>query len=78
MSSVPSWRVSISDDCIASGMCVALAPRYFALGDDGKSHPINAVVEPDDVLRDAAGTCPMEAITIQNAATGEPETEASG
>ena len=66
-----SWRVSTSDDCIGSAMCVALAPKLFELGDDGRSHPLTAVVDPDDVLLDAAGSCPMEAIIVRNATTGE-------
>lgn len=70
MSSV-SWRVSISNDCIGSGMCVALSPAHFALGDDGKSYPLTALTEPLEVILDAAGSCPMEAITVRNAETGE-------
>ena len=68
---MPEWRLSITGDCIGSGMCVALAPGHFALGDDGKSHPSAEVTGSNDVLLDAAGSCPMEAIVIRNAETGE-------
>jgi ferredoxin len=70
VSPVP-WRVSTSDDCIGSGMCVALSPTHFALGNNGKSHPLTALTEPLEVILDAAGSCPMEAISVRNAETGE-------
>jgi ferredoxin len=52
-------------------MCVALSPTHFALGDNGKSHPLTALTEPLEVILDAAGSCPMEAISVRNAETGE-------
>jgi len=69
---VASWRVDISEDCIASGVCLALAPSRFALGDDGRSHPVTPVVPADDAVLDAAASCPMEAIAVRDAATSSP------
>jgi ferredoxin len=53
-------------------LCLGLAPRRFALGQDGRSHPINELVEPDDLVLDTAASCPMEAISVHDTETGEP------
>ena len=65
------WRVEVNPDCIGSGVCASTAPRHFALGDDNRSHPLAALVPPDDVVLDAAASCPMEAIGVVDAETGE-------
>jgi ferredoxin len=65
------WRVKVSDACIGTGSCVGIAHGRFALGADNRSHPAAELLAPDDDVRDAAASCPMEAITIQDADTGE-------
>jgi ferredoxin len=67
-----SWRVDVNEDCIASGICLALAPARFVLGDDGRSHPVTPVVASDDAVLDAAASCPMEAIAVRDAVTSAP------
>jgi ferredoxin len=66
-----TWRVTVNDECIASGSCLGVAPKRFALGDDGRSHPTSALIEADETVLDAAASCPMEAIRIHDAETGE-------
>jgi len=44
--------------------------KHFALGDDGNSHPTTETIEPDELVLDAA-CCPVEAITVTDAATGD-------
>jgi ferredoxin len=47
-----------------------MAPDRFAF--DGKvSRPVDPLIAPEDRVRDAADICPMEAITVEDAATGE-------
>jgi ferredoxin len=59
-----SWHLEVDGTkCILSGMCVGLAPDHFELGAE-HSEPRRADVVPDDVLLDAAATCPVEAITV--------------
>lgn len=57
--------------CVGSTMCVQFAPAVFALDDAGQS----VVEDPGGSSRgqviDAASQCPMEAITVVDAATGE-------
>jgi ferredoxin len=58
------WRVTVDRDaCLGSGMCAGTAPDHFRL-DDGRSRPIEEVISPDDIVLDAAETCPAEAIRI--------------
>ncbi len=65
------WRIRVNEDCRGTGSCVGLAPRIFALGTDGLSHPVSDVIEPDDVVLDAAASCPMEAIEVTDLDTGQ-------
>ncbi len=60
------WRLAVdAERCIGSGGCAALAPRHFRL-DGATSRPLAEVVEPDETVRDAAESCPTEAITIRD------------
>ncbi|GGM11380.1 MULTISPECIES: ferredoxin [Micromonospora] len=64
------WRIEVDAlRCIGAGICAGVAPGHFALT-DGLSQPLTDRIEPDDAVRDAADSCPMEAITVSDAATG--------
>lgn len=56
--------------CIGSAECVRLAPDLFRLDDArGVSEPLPAAAAADpDRLRQAAGSCPMQAITVRESA----------
>jgi ferredoxin len=66
------WKITVSPDCIGSGVCAGSAPRHFAIGPDGRSRPLASPVEPDDIVLGAAVSCPMEAIAVTDADTGAP------
>lgn len=66
-----AWRVTVERSCIGSGSCLGVAPNRFAMGEDGKAHPVAAEVAPDEVVLDAAAQCPVEAIVVRDLATGE-------
>ncbi len=68
----PAWRVTVDDRCIGAGSCAGVAPDRFVLGDDGRSHPTSELIEADDAVLDAVAFCPVEAISVRDAATGEP------
>lgn len=54
------------DLCIGCGGCVGVAPDYFALNDEGKSHPIKDYDAADaEVIQSASDACPVQAITIE-------------
>jgi ferredoxin len=68
-----TWRVSVDAGlCISSGMCVAIAPDRFALDSDQHSCPVSELIEEDEDVRDAAASCPVEAISVTDAETGAP------
>ncbi len=65
-------RVAVDHNrCVGSTMCVQVASETFALNQEGQS----IVIDPNGASReqvlDAAEQCPMEAITVDDAATGE-------
>lgn len=66
------WIVEVNGACIASGVCLGTAPSYFVRGEDGRTHAVTAEVDADEVLLDATVSCPVEAITVYDAGTGEP------
>jgi ferredoxin len=49
--------------CIGCGMCAALAPEWFTL-DGAHSTAASGDVEENDILLDAADSCPEMAITV--------------
>ena len=53
-------------------MCVAIAPGRFVLDEQQRSGPVEAEIDPDEVVRDAAASCPSEAISLVDADTGQP------
>lgn len=57
--------------CYGFGDCVASAPAVFELDEDEKSVVIDPNGAPRDDLVEAAANCPVNAITITDAATGE-------
>ena len=66
------WKISVDKDvCICSAMCVALAPGRFVLDEQQRSGPVEAEIDPDEEVRDAAASCPSEAISLVDADTGQ-------
>ncbi len=67
------WKAAVDRSlCISSGMCVGTAPGRFALDDDQHSYPVRELIDADEAVRDAAASCPVEAISLVRADTGEP------
>ncbi|NUT53774.1 MAG: ferredoxin [Saccharothrix sp.] len=61
------WTVGVDrGSCLGTGMCTSIAPDHFRL-DGGTSTPVDAEIEPDDAVIDAAESCPMEAILVRSA-----------
>lgn len=66
------WKVEVDRGvCIGSGMCVGVAPGRFKLGRDQRSQAVESEIDADEAVRAAAGSCPVEAILLVDAATGE-------
>ena len=67
------WKLSVDKSlCIGSAMCVAIAADRFVLEERQLSGPVEAGIDPDELVRDAAASCPSEAISLIDADTGQP------
>ena len=65
-----TWKIEISDACIGSGMCAAIEPEEFEV-DSGYARAKAATVSPKESYLDAADSCPVSAITVLDAESGE-------
>ncbi|MGW7490448.1 ferredoxin [Streptomyces sp. NPDC054786] len=66
------WRVEVDRSvCIGSGMCVGAAPDGFRLDTARQSHPVAPETDTDEGVLAAAEGCPVEAITLTLADSGE-------
>lgn len=67
-------QIAVSVDqalCVGNGMCRAIAPEAFVEEEDGQSTPGDPNAEPLDSVLEAAASCPVGAITVTDADTGE-------
>lgn len=59
-------RVSVTEDCVACGVCVDSCPEVFELGDEIAEVIVDEVPEEcEEACRQAAEECPSEAIVIE-------------
>lgn len=66
------WHVEVDRDiCIGSGMCVGSAPAEFQLDEARRSRPVEQERDPSETVLAAAESCPVEAISITLADSGE-------
>lgn len=66
-----TWGIEVDQDtCIGSGVCSATAPEHFLL-EGATSVALKPTIEPAEDVREAAESCPVEAITIRETETGE-------
>lgn len=71
MASVKRWRLTADHGaCLGSGICSGIAPDHFQVV-DGRSVPSAEETLPDETVRDAVESCPMEALRILDAGNGE-------
>lgn len=67
-------KLSVSVDhnlCVGNQMCVSIATRALTLNDDRQAIPADVDGDTEEVIREAAEQCPMAAITVSDAETGE-------
>lgn len=67
-------RIAVSVDhdlCVGNGMCRAIAPKGFVEEEDGQSSAGDPNAESVETILEAAASCPVGAITITDADTGE-------
>ena len=57
--------------CVGNAMCTTIAPKVFALNDDRQSEAVDAAGDSLEKVLKAAENCPVSAITVEDAETGE-------
>ena len=59
-------KVTVTDDCIACGLCCDMCPEVFGMGEEFAEVLVEEVPEEaEDACRQAAEDCPTEAIIIE-------------
>ena len=67
-------KLSVSVDhnlCVGNQMCINIATKALTLNDDRQAIPADVDADTEEVIREAAEQCPMAAITVADAETGE-------
>jgi ferredoxin len=57
--------------CVGNAMCVTFATQVFALNDNRQSEVVNPAGDTEEKVLEAAENCPVSAITVEDATTGE-------
>lgn len=57
--------------CVGNGTCLTIAPRVFAHNADRQSVVIDPAGDSEELILEAAENCPVSAIQVEDAETGE-------
>jgi ferredoxin len=57
--------------CVGNAMCETFAANTFALNENRQSIVVNPEGDPEEMVLEAAENCPVSAITVVDAETGE-------
>jgi ferredoxin len=57
--------------CVGNAMCETFAPNVFRLDDNRQSEAVNPAGDSEEKILEAAENCPMSAIVVEDAETGE-------
>jgi ferredoxin len=61
----------LRDVCIGAASCVAIAPETFGLDDENKVVIVESDWDEEDIILAAAQSCPVFAIIVKDAETGQ-------
>jgi ferredoxin len=65
-------RVWVDHDvCVGNAMCETIAPKVFRLNDNRQSEAVNPEGDAIEKILEAAENCPVSAIFVEDAETGE-------
>ncbi|MFF0081787.1 ferredoxin [Streptomyces canus] len=68
-----SWKVTVDPRvCVRTGLCVASAPKEFGFDEQGQGRAISETVSASEEVLEVAESCPIEAISLADAESGEP------
>ena len=69
---VKKLRIKVDHNvCVGNAMCETFAPHVFQLNDDRQSEAVDPAGDPVEQVLEAAENCPVSAITVEDADTGE-------
>jgi ferredoxin len=57
--------------CVGNSMCETFAPNVFRLNDDRQAEAVDPTGDSVEKILKAAENCPVSAITVEDADTGE-------
>ena len=57
--------------CVGNAMGETFAPNVFRLNDDRQSEAVDPAGDSEEKILEAAENCPMSAIIVEDAETGE-------
>jgi ferredoxin len=57
--------------CVGNAMCETFAPNVFRLNDNRQSEAVDPSGDSEEKILAAAESCPMSAILVEDAETGE-------
>ncbi|MEE8176481.1 MAG: ferredoxin [Acidobacteriota bacterium] len=57
--------------CVGNQMCETFAPKVFVINDNRQSEVADAAADTEENIMEAAENCPVSAITVEDADTGE-------
>lgn len=57
--------------CVGTAMCTTIAPDVFQLNEERQSEAVNSAGDTEERILEAAENCPVSAITVEDAESGE-------
>ena len=57
--------------CVGNAMCEAIAPKVFRLNENRQSEAVDPAGDTVEKILEAAENCPVSAIFVEDAETGE-------
>jgi ferredoxin len=65
-------RIRVDHDvCVGNAMCEVIAPKVFRLNDNRQSEVVDPAADSVEKILEAAENCPVSAIFVEDADTGE-------
>ena len=65
-------RVTVDHNvCVGNTLCVTIAPTVFVLNEQRQSEAVNLDGDTIEKILEAAENCPVSAIIVEDAETGE-------
>ena len=67
-------KISVSVDhdiCVGNAMCITIATKAFKLNDERQAVSADPDDDTEELILEAAENCPVAAITVVDADTGE-------